>query len=667
MYIRKHKILSLFLISLLFLSTLEFTKIPFNLNQLITTNSKTNLKKDSNYLVQNLNVIEQNIESKISLDVMRRIELHPNDPLEVILYLKNNFSNSEYRELELKDNNLPINEFRSLLYEKSIEKNQPVINAVIDQINNLNGSVISISKLANALLISVKAQKVLQIAGSSLIKKIEMNYKIETRLDDSVPTITEYFGSNPSFQWDYTNYNGSGIRVAVVDTGINKSHPALTGKVIQEKDFTGGSNPNDSDGHGTHVAGIVASTDPIYQGVAPGVDLINIKVLNSFGSGNSFDVIEGVSWALIENDFNISIITMSAGASVEANGTNGFACFVDDIVKHYNVIWCIAAGNRGPSSKSIDVPGDAYNGITVGNIDDNGNIDRSDDSISSSSSRGPTWDIERVKPDITAPGTSIISLNNELPHYSTKSGTSMATPHIAGCAALLWQYYKENPVPGISEVYYPLLIKSILLHTASDKGTNGADFSYGQGYVDMVSVNKFIDYGNAMKDSFENFGSSIFKYKINIDKNTEFNLSLLWEKEATYDVVNHMYTGWQENAITNLNVYLENSNFQTLTSSASLYDNYEYLEYNCSPGIYYIKIEVKNRALYASPEDFLVISSAPFEKIFWVDAFTILFTVLIIGIIVAIVILVVYYIKSRGKEKEEVEFGYSPSDTDDFY
>jgi len=663
----KHKLLTLLFINIIIFSTCEFTTIPINFINLFSTDYNISPKENKNILIQPHKISLNTDCNKIQSDLLNIINNDPDSIIEIIIYLKGINIDDELDTINQE--NISLKEIRSSIYNVQLKNNEPLLDKVSQIIQDLDGIVLSKSIILNALFVRIKAQNILLLNKVKEIIRIEKDVKLNTRLNYSVPSVVNYLGSDPRFQWNYTAYNGSGINVAVVDTGIYKSHPALTGKVIHEKDFTGSSNPNDLDGHGTHVAGIIVSNSSTYTGIAPGVNLINVKSLTSGGVGNSFWVIDGIEWALVNNDFNISIVSMSAGATVEANGTNGFACFVDYIVKYYKVLWVNAAGNSGPSSKSIEVPADAYNCIAVGNIDDHNTIDRSDDSLASSSSRGPTWDIPRIKPDISAPGTNIMSCNNGLvPLYVSKSGTSMATPLVSGASALLWQYYKENPISGISENYYPMLIKAILLHTAEDQGTPGPDYEYGHGYIDLVSANRFSSYGTALIDSFSIFTSSVYKYKFVITNNCEFNVSLLWYKDANYDINNHMYTGWQDNAISNLNLYVENGNFQTFASSTSLYDNFESIKINCTPGTYYVKIEVANRILHTSPEEFILISSAPLEKIPWIDIYMIFFIVLIVGSVIALVLLVIYYVKSGKKKPEEsVEFGYLPEEDQNYY
>ncbi len=661
MYPLKHKLLTLFIISILFLSAFEFTTSSMNLSFLYSSNSDHNLKSNKNTLIRSHRVSTSENANKIASDLLKLIKNDSNRVVDVILYLRNEYCNKIIKNLVNSDGDMTVDQLRSKIYDTQLLLNSPLLNRVSKMVMSLNGTVVSKSIISNSLNVRINGDKLFLLEKMPEISRIELNYQLKTRLDNSVPSITSYLGSDPKYQWNYSKYNGSGVVVAVVDTGIYKNHPNLKGKVIQEKDFTGGSNPNDLDGHGTHVAGIIASNNSLYTGVAPGVNLVNVKSLTEGGVGNSFWVINGIEWALIQNNFSVDIVSMSAGASVEANGTNGFACFVDYIVKYYKVLWINAAGNNGPSSKSLDVPADAYNCIAVGNMNDGNDLNRSTDTLVDASSRGPTWDIPRIKPDICAPGQNIMSCNNvPPPFFVSNSGTSMATPHVSGAAALMWQYYKQNPIPGISEKYFPMLIKAVLLHTAEDRGTKGPDYNYGYGYIDMVSVNKFFSYGHALIDSFQNYGSSVYKYKFTITKNCEFNISLLWYKDATYDVANHMYTGWQDNAITNLDLYIENSNFQTIASSTDLYNNFESVKINCTPGTYYVKIQVKNTALYSSPEEFILVSSAPLEKIPWLDAYTILIIVLIVGSVAAGVILIILYAVSGKKKPPEdntIEFG----------
>ncbi len=223
--------------------------------------------------------------------------------------------------------------------------------------------------------------------------------------------------------------DGSGVDVAVVDTGINYSHTAFKNIGIGY-DFVRGDNyAEDENGHGTHVSGIIASNDLTYS--APNATLMHIKVLDETGTGNASTVIAGIEWAV---DHGAEVISMSLGGT-GGDGTSALSEASDSAVSK-GVVVVAAAGNDGPASGTITSPGDAREVITVGAIDDY-------DSVPSWSSRGPTTD-GRTKPDVVAPGVSITSTALD-GGFTTKSGTSMSTPHVSGAAALLIQAYHPAP------------------------------------------------------------------------------------------------------------------------------------------------------------------------------------------------------------------------------
>jgi len=275
-------------------------------------------------------------------------------------------------------------------------------------------------------------------------------------------------------------YTGKGITVAVVDTGIYP-HPDLTepaNRIIGFKDFVNKkTSPYDDCGHGTHVAGIIAGnggkSNGQYKGVAPEANLVGVKDLDNTG-GRSSDVIAGIQW-VVQNKatYNIKVINLSLGAPA----TQSYA--TDPLSQAAGAAWdaglvvVAAAGNNGPAAGTINTPGINAHIITVGAVDDRGTVDTKDDVIAGFSSRGPTID-GLTKPDLVAPGVNITSLASEtsyLPkknsgpggkpgkaaqaepqekpaqttitnYYVTMSGTSMATPMVAGTAALILE---KNP------------------------------------------------------------------------------------------------------------------------------------------------------------------------------------------------------------------------------
>jgi len=301
--------------------------------------------------------------------------------------------------------------------------------------------------IINAVAAKVPIQAADKIAKRPFVKLVEPDYKVKLVLDNSIPQI------QADKVWEI-GVTGKGIDVAVIDTGIHDEHPSLT--VETEIDYTG-EGTDDLNGHGTHVAGIIASTDSTYRGVAYDADLFNVKVLNRFGSGFGSDVIKGIEWAV---DNGAEVISMSLGAEIETcDGTDAISQAVDKAVSR-GIVVVVAVGNSGPDSGTITSPGCSKKGIAIGAVD-------SEDNVPSFSSRGPTDD-GRVKPDLVAPGVTITSTWNDN-SFKSLSGTSMSTPHVSGVAALLLEIDPSLNPSGILEV-----LKLTALDLGLDENTQGA-------------------------------------------------------------------------------------------------------------------------------------------------------------------------------------------------
>ncbi|MEA3323749.1 MAG: S8 family serine peptidase [Euryarchaeota archaeon] len=238
---------------------------------------------------------------------------------------------------------------------------------------------------------------------------------------------------NAPLMWSH-GYDGINVNISILDTGIDDMHPDLIGKVIAEEDFTDDGTPDDQEGHGTHCAGIAAgkyNTSTNVTGVAPGATLINAKVLNKTGYGNTSGILSGIQMSI---DHNADIMSMSLGGwQGDGTGRDLESMAVTNAVNAGCVV-VIAAGNSGPGESTIGSPSVACGAIVVAASDSN-------DAIVNFSSRGPTGD-GRVGIDIAAPGYKIIAPNafwEDNVDYFLKSGTSMSCPHVAGAAALLLQ------------------------------------------------------------------------------------------------------------------------------------------------------------------------------------------------------------------------------------
>ena len=298
--------------------------------------------------------------------------------------------------------------------------------------------------------------------------KIWLDGTFRPTLDVSVPQI----GAPEAWQAGYT---GTGVTVAVLDTGIDDTHPDLAGQVLARHNFTDGAEPDgDLSGHGTHVASTIAGTGAAsggkYKGVAPGARLLDGKVCAVFGCLESW-IIAGMTWAAAEQ--HAKVVSMSLGGEDDPAVVDPVEEAVRTLSDQYGTLFVIAAGNTDGAVVygGVESPGTAEAALTVGAVDDK-------DALADFSRRGPTGD-ERMKPDITAPGVGITAARGkdagEVPGtagdpYTTLSGTSMATPHVAGAAAILAQRHTDWPGPRLKAA----LMASARLNPAYNAYDQGA-------------------------------------------------------------------------------------------------------------------------------------------------------------------------------------------------
>jgi len=279
---------------------------------------------------------------------------------------------------------------------------------------------------------------------------------------------------------------GSGVTVAVVDTGIS-AHPALAQKVIANvSTVTGDPSTEDAHGHGTHIAGIIAGSGSassgvtnLYKGgIAPGVKLVNVRVLGKDGTGWTSDVIAGIEWVINNRDkYKIRAINLSLGHPVTEPSLTDPLCQAVMKAANAGIIVFASAGNAGktedgsPILGGISSPGNSPYAITVGAINTKGTASRADDIMATYSSRGPTKYEQAVKPDVVAPGNKIVSLEVNGSYlqrtysqfhmagkpsnaYMQLSGTSMSTAVVTGGAALLMQAH-----PNITSVQLKMALQ----------------------------------------------------------------------------------------------------------------------------------------------------------------------------------------------------------------
>ncbi|MFH8391084.1 S8 family serine peptidase [Streptomyces sp. NPDC018036] len=273
-----------------------------------------------------------------------------------------------------------------------------------------------------------------QLTGPTGIGKVWLDGRVEADMAESNAQI----GTPKAWEAGLT---GKGVTVAVLDTGVDTSHPDLAGRVAQTKSFIDGEEVADRNGHGTHVTSTVggtgAASDGKEKGVAPEATLAVGKVLSDQGSGSESQIIAGMEWAA--RDVHAKVISMSLGSTEPSDGTDPMAAAVDTLSKETGALFVIAAGNTGAPS-SIGSPGAADSALTVGAVD-------SADQAAYFTSAGPRYGDNALKPDLSAPGVDILAARSQLVggsgYYTSMSGTSMATPHVAGVAALLAQEHPD--------------------------------------------------------------------------------------------------------------------------------------------------------------------------------------------------------------------------------
>ncbi|NVM29727.1 MAG: S8 family peptidase [Candidatus Helarchaeota archaeon] len=363
-----------------------------------------------------------------------------------------------------------VNALKDALMPVIIEAKDP--KAMAEKLKAQGAKVLYVYEIIKAVAVEMPANEILKASKDKDLDLFHEDMEVHTCLDKSVPHI-----GAPTV-WKEMKNKGEGMIVGVVDTGVDGEHPDLKGKLVASEDFTG-EGYFDGNGHGTHIAGTIAgngkASNSTYVGVAPEAKVIAAKVLASNGSGTFSGVIAGIEWAAKQNPH---VMNLSLGANVpgSCDGTDPCSMAVEAAMDQ-GVIVCIAAGNAGPGSSTVGSPGCAKKVITIGASDDN-------DNIAWFSSRGPTLD-NRVKPDIVLPGVDIIAARAKDTamgtiiddHHTQASGTSMATPHCAGVAALI-----KAEFPDIT----PQEVKELLMNTAMDLELDPN--TQGKGRVDVTKA-----------------------------------------------------------------------------------------------------------------------------------------------------------------------------------
>ncbi|GAA2800875.1 S8 family serine peptidase [Kribbella solani] len=347
-------------------------------------------------------------------------------------------------------------------YAKAAKRSVPEGTKLVRQLAAIGGAALRVDK--------PDAKTFLQTAGFS---KLWLDGKRKLTLDQSVPQI----GGPVAWQAGYT---GKGVSVAVLDSGVDATHPDLATQLAGEKNFTSESTA-DLVGHGTHVASTIAGTGAAsggkYKGVAPDAKIYDGKICGLDGCPDSA-ILAGMEWAA--KDVKAKIVNLSVGGA-DTPEVDPLEEAVNRLTAETGTLFVVSAGNDGPGDGTINSPGSADAALTVGNV-------TKQDALNELSSRGPRLGDSALKPDVTAPGTDIVAAKSKDSSigepvgdkYLKLSGTSMATPHTAGAAALLLQ---EHPS------WKPADLKSALMGSAKI-AADQTSFQQGAGRIDLTKAIK---------------------------------------------------------------------------------------------------------------------------------------------------------------------------------
>lgn len=474
----------------------------------------------------------------------------------------------------------------SILSTEIKKKQEPFIREVIGEDGQVKIQGISF----NILVVEMPVRKIEEIISDNRVVNIQLNILYE----DALAIDTSVYSIGADDLWDEGPGSDPIDEVAILDTGVTITHPSLkyrydgtTVRTWYNKSFVAGEGYEDLNSHGTHVAGIVASSsveggtpDDVFKGVTYDIrKMINAKIGDSDGSIKKESIYNATDWVVYDSEGEIDNAEVTSNSygfcdewdGVPQDGEGPLAHFMDAVASNNNdVVIVFAAGNEGPTGSlctpgddsTLRHPADAYNVITVGATDDKNTTSRMDDEIAGYSSRGPTDD-SRKKPDLVAPGTAIYSSDYDSSGFIAKSGTSMATPHVAAAAVWMMDY-------GLNA----LEIKALLVNTAEDINTTGWDKYSGWGYIDLVSDLNDLCYVSGFTDDDPKF------FTINGVYEAE-RVTLTWFRNIEYDEEEN--TNGTAYDLSNLDLFLYDEEDNSLVvSSTSDIDNVEQIKSDIS-------------------------------------------------------------------------------------
>jgi subtilisin family serine protease len=477
------------------------------------------------------------------------------------------------------------------------QKIKSVLEPATRKLQNIDGvRIVTVYELSPSIFLTAKVSVIDKIRSLPEVDEVTLVSTLIPTLNVSVPTIYA------NTVWQTYSTTGSGVKVAVIDSGVSGNSYV---PVCASRDFTG-SSVSDTAGHGTTVAGVIASRHGTYKGVAYNACILNAKVCRDMPVGSTScnpavtdqPVMQAVEWAKSQGAI---IMNMSLGGTLADNrGTLFFSRAIDYFAERYGVLFTLAAGNLA-SLGPVLMPAGAFNAISVGATNDMNTSNRND-RVASRASGDPFYSPTactincsdpnqyRSKPDLVAPGINIMTTvpgNNLLNVY----GTSYAAPHVAGTAALLKSYRTSLD---------PLTAKAIIINAAANNRDGVYSPDWGWGYLDAYK---------ARRDVYDTRSASISQmvafrdyYICNRSVGDKIGVTLTWNR--------HMLSSSSSKTLSDLDLAIYDSTGSILDSSASSDENVEVV-YITAPRSGNYKVRVLN---YDIPNWDGIYSTTEFEN-----------------------------------------------------
>src|SRR5438552_37147 len=457
-----------------------------------------------------------------------------------------------------------------------------LIGCALNNILTLGGTILGQLPLVNGVVALLDGNGIVSLSNQSNVVYISPDRPLTPSLNNAASAV------NAEFAWQ-SNYTGAGVGVALIDSGVSNNLDLNQGilpvsRVVYQQSFVpGNSSSSDPYGHGTHIAGLIAGDglsstgllfSKTFKGIAPGANIVNLRVLDANGGATDSQVIAAIKQAIsLKSQYNIRVINLSLGRAVYETYKLDPLCKAVEVAWHNGIVVVVAAGNNGryqPTSgyATVTSPGNDPYVITVGAMKTMGTPSRVDDLIASYSSKGPTVVDRIVKPDLVAPGNLLVSLDapgstlyneypaNRVPYsyyvnggnsassasYFTLSGTSMATGVVSGVVADLLQKTPSLNPDQVKARLMKTAWKSFPAFSSTTDPTTGITytdqydvFTIGAGYVDVEAaiINTDLAKGTAMSPVAVHDGKSGNVY-LNDNPTAVWNTSATWSNAAVW-------------------------------------------------------------------------------------------------------------------------------------